>query len=285
MPKKQKYSATRAQRKEKLTPQTPQPVVEAAPMSEGARLLAADKARRQRLLTIIALAVAGVMFVTGLTFLIVSLTRSTYNTDDPIAEITLERDGAEDLVLRFQLFEEKAPIAVGSFVNLAQNKFYEGTLIHRISPYFTQMGKYSEYTNSTVNKLMTAEKTDKKVNYTYKADPESGYKHDSRYVLSAVRDYSYSSPAAAFRICTENPVNNLTSEDAYGIPFGVAYDQETRDNLAILADEDYNELSFVPSRALRIKSVKILANDWLKWRNYNFFTAFSETDGDYTYTK
>ncbi|MDR0855833.1 MAG: peptidylprolyl isomerase [Clostridiales bacterium] len=279
---------------------------------------AARTAFWRKVIVIAALALAFVLLVTGTSIGVVSCVHTRYDTDNPVAEITLIVDGDEEntLTVRFELFSEYAPVATASFINLARKSFYNGSVVHELNNNYARLGLFTTLPNdgnatptSVKNaRLITADKTERQYRYTFrqlksvaktdgKGKPvldENGapeklsndYKLNEKYYLSTYATTSTDSALqyTAFRIC--HAAQETANE--YGKVFGVVLndDGESMNTIDKLNEYARDSVNGLPAVLIKIKAVKITANKMSKWRRMDFYKTYTEgsaTDADYKY--
>ncbi|HEY8391025.1 MAG TPA: peptidylprolyl isomerase [Clostridia bacterium] len=206
-------------------------------------------------------------------------------SSDPIAKITLN-NGME---LYFELYADSAPLAVGNFVYRANNGYYNQTIIHNYKK--TPDGGFYIESGKNYNASMTL-----KDKYSDREDMKFSVKKDSnslgntyltkKYYLSTSLSNSNSRASSEFRICLKESSMTSDSSSIFGVVFGNAYDQRTKDNLdqlynQILEDQtsDFNNGNNTPSKYISITGIKILTEkDY--WKNFDYKKEWTK-DQDY----
>lgn len=192
---------------------------------------------------------------------------------DPIARIKLD-NGME---LLFELYDDKAPLAVGNFVYRANNGYYQQTIIHNYKKtpdegLFIESGKYFNDTKYELKEKFILEEDMK---YNIKKDSNSS---DSlltqKYYLSTYITSSNGRASSEFRICLKESNMTNSSNSIYGVVFGYPYDRQTEDNLdqlseQISSNQSLNNGNNTPSDYIKIIGIEILT-DKDYWKNFNY---------------
>jgi len=278
MPKKQKqeYSLTRARRKSQSSPAT------AAKTPPQKTSILKNK------LFILLLAAGLALVMAGTVLIPIGVIESRRNL---IAEITfaVQNDSeTKEVKVRFILLENESPLAVSSFVYLANNNYYssnknyEGSVAHSINNNIFKIGEFANrsYTNGNrIQQKMTADK----FKYEVKMETTANTTYaETGYTLSSIRSSSASggrwglpqtspdnSSGHSFRIAKDK---NAISGTENGTIFGIAVDEEqNRANINYLVGLSAITASpFRPTDNIWIKNIKITPNG-LKWSNYNIY--------------
>lgn len=155
------------------------------------------------------------------------------------AEIEMENGG----LIKLELYHNIAPISVENFVNLANKKFYDGLIFHRVISGFMIQG-------GDPNGIGTGGP-----GYTIKGEfALNGVKNDIshvRGVISMARSMSYDSAGSQFFICHADSTFLNGQYAAFG---KVTEGMETVDSIASV-DTDYNDK---PIEDQVIKSIRII---------------------------
>ncbi|MBP5343116.1 peptidylprolyl isomerase [bacterium] len=123
--------------------------------------------------------------------------------------------------IRLELYPDIAPITVNNFLSLVDNKFYDGTIFHRvIANFMIQTGGYFIRDNAIY------EKEAKEIKGEFLSN---GIKNDIKHVpgvISMARTYIKDSASSQFFICV-NTCPHLDNEYA---AFGKTVDNESLEN-------------------------------------------------------
>ena len=126
------------------------------------------------------------------------------NNDNPVATMTVEyideNGSKQEGTIKFELYPDKAPITVANFVNLVNNKFYDGLTFHRIIDNFMIQGGDPSGNGTGGAKLSDLDKnvasgSDKDYNYSIKGEfsangVENKVKYEAGTLAMARSDYS-----------------------------------------------------------------------------------------------
>ncbi len=115
---------------------------------------------------------------------------------NPIIKMTLN----DKTTMRFELYEDKAPISVKNFVELVKSGFYTNCIFHRvIASFMVQAGGYFIRNNQIVY-----DGSAKNITGEFEAN---GIKNDIKHefgVLSMARSQNMNSASSQFFICVDN---------------------------------------------------------------------------------
>lgn len=112
---------------------------------------------------------------------------------------------------KIELWAKDAPITVNSFVFLAQQGFYDGTVFHRIVQNFMIQGGDPDYKNTDIN------------GPGYTIPDELPPKGNYNLGVLAMANAGPNTGGSQFFICTGNNAANLNSDKAY-TQFGIVVD-------------------------------------------------------------
>lgn len=168
--------------------------------------------------------------------------------------IITDQDGT-DRVVKIQLHPDKAPLSVENFTNLANNGYYDGLCFHRIVPGGCLQGGGYRIVDNTIEEAPDVP--------SIKGEfASNGWdKNDIKHVfgtISMARTTVKNSATSQFFLC----IGSYPSWDGEYAGFGTIVDEEeSRNNLNILADSSYGNIGYgfttFPYPLLVIKSVRV----------------------------
>ena len=153
--------------------------------------------------------------------------------------------------VKMELFQKEAPISVKNFLDYTKNKFYDGTVFHRvIANFMIQGGGF------------TPDMTPKPANAPIKNEAGNGLKND-RGTLAMARSMMVDSATAQFYI---NVVNNDFLNHRDNTPQGFGYavfgkvieGMDVVDKIAAVKTGMKRGFGDVPETTVTIKSIKFL---------------------------
>lgn len=172
-----------------------------------------------------------------------------------IATFVITDQDGNDRVIKIQLHPDKAPKSVENFVNLANSKYYDGLIFHRIVPGGCLQGGGYSLNGNTIEEAPELEPI-------YGEFASNGWnKNDIKHVfgtISMARTMVPDSATSQFFLCT----GDYPSWDGEYAGFGTIVDEaESISNLEILAQSSYGYVNSMfttfPYPVLTIKSVRV----------------------------
>lgn len=259
----------------------------------------------------------GVLIVTiSLFFFIPWILTPKYDIDNPVARMEL----SNGMTIDYEIFANEAPRASGVFIFLAQQGFFDDTIIVDLQYGYVRFGGYTSYKNTShkennqqvIDKLknnhlnfdknIPQQWKDKPLNYRVLSDDSSiATKYDQQFYLSYIR-----STSTEFQVCGQigyppvvfsqdfnAPSQDLSASPNSSIAFAKVYDQQSQNNIKILSNLDkvdtkdnrqYHLYWQPPVQTITIKSVKIynLKNEF-KTKYNNNFNLYQEFYNNSTY--
>lgn len=218
----------------------------------------------------------GVLAISAGTIGIILL-QNNYRGDYPVAEIKLELNGKR-YTLVYQLFngEDEQKLAAGLFIQSAQSKIYNETIVSQITKDMLIGGRYTEYTeDDKISRFTESAYAGKVYEITKNSDAFDGNLAMFGYLSLAGRDSWSGYYTPEFQICVRGaqPVGSVS-----GITIGYAYDGDTLEKLEeILAAVTVDSDTYIPDSVITVISVKIF-NIGKEYKNYNIKDHFEESD-------
>lgn len=187
------------------------------------------------------------LLVPVLFLLLVFVTGCKNKEKSPKVRIILE----DDRVINLELYPEVAPTTVENFLELVDDKFYDGIIYHRIiKDFMVQAGGYSIEGNNIIQK--EAPKTIKG-EFT-----DNGFENNLNHtlgVISMARTNDPNSASSQFFICTATS----THLDGKYAAFGKTIDEESNKVLLELNEAQttfVNPLADFPYPIIKIKTIE-----------------------------
>ena len=178
---------------------------------------------------------------------------------NPVATMTVRSQTGEILIIRIELYPDKAPLTVSNFTELANSGFYDGLHFHRIVPGgCLQGGAYSfaQTENGFTLSEPDRDVTEIKGEFASNGHPENDIRH-TKGTISMARTSDPDSATSQFFIC----VDDYPSWDGEYAAFGMATDEESLAALDKLADSSYINAGYafrtLPYPLISIVSVRV----------------------------
>jgi len=259
-----------------------------------------------KLIAIIVIAV--LLVTTALFFLIPYLITPKFDSENPIARMEL----SNGMTIDYEIFADEVPRASGVFIYLAQQGFFDDTIIVDLQYNYVRFGGYTSYKNTShkendqktidkLNKQLDFDKNipqqwkDKPLSYRIMADNnEIVNKYDQEYYLSYIRstatEFQVSGasnyPPVLYPSSYNAPTIDLSQSPNSSIAFAKAYDTKSQNNIKALSNmtkvdtkdnRDYHLYYQPPVKTIKIKIVKIynLKGEFKqKYNNFNLYKEF-----------
>ena len=162
--------------------------------------------------------------------------------NDTNPRVTL--DMGEYGVIELELFPEVAPITVENFLNLVENKFYDGLIFHRVIEGFMIQGGDPTGTGMGGSK--------DKIKGEFNSNGVKNTLEHSRGVISMARSQMPNSASSQFFICHKNAPHLDGAYAAFG---AVVNGIETVDKIAVVKtdfrDKPLKEVKIVEAKRVR----------------------------------
>lgn len=219
----------------------------------------------------------GVLAVSAGTIGIILLAQGNYIGIYPVAEIKLEMQGKK-YTLVYQLFngENEQALAAGLFMQSAQSKIYNETVVSQVTKDMLTGGKYTEYTeDNKISRFLEPAYVGKVYEITKNSDVYDGNLSTFGYLSLAKKDSWSGYYTPEFQICVRgaHPVGSVS-----GITIGYAYDNDTIRQLEeLVAAVTVDSTNYIPDNVITVVSVKIF-NIGKEYRNYNIKDHFEESN-------
>jgi cyclophilin family peptidyl-prolyl cis-trans isomerase len=253
------------------------PVVDAGfeiPESSDAVPVVRSKKLQPKELAVIATSIVLVIALV-ITAIFVWLRDPKLGTNNPVAIIEVQRGGTT-MTLEFELFYELAPTAVQNFIHLANQTVFNDSVIHKLEDNQMFGGRFSSVSpsgnnndNISIFRRFSNQQNSQNL-YSFevmKIDPHVFGNILQQGYISMVQVNSPTAPMRSeFRINLEDIVH---TSGVWGVVFGQYRGEETLRNLRTLARSEVFVGTVIPRETIRIRSVRIVAND-KSWQTYRF---------------
>ena len=237
-----------------------------------------------------------------------------FETNNPIARMIL----SNGMTIDYEIYADESPRAAGVFVYLAQQGFFDGTIIFDLQYGYVRFGGYNGFKNTShkendkntidtlknqinFNKNIPQQWKDKPLSYRVLADNGTiANKYDQQFYLSYIRstatEFQISGhggyPPVVFPQLFNSPTEDLSASPNSSIAFAKVYDRQSQDNIKRLSDlkvvDTKNKVQYhlywqPPVQTIVIKKVSVLNLKGELKSRYSNFNLYQQFFKDSTY--